>query len=115
MIAAVMIHVSDVNAAIAWYACAFPRATREKISMSTFEFEYVDVDGVMLELVPADEKISSGVSGSVVYWSVPNLDHALVHFQSLGAELYRGPFEIEDGKRICQVRDPWGNCIGLRG
>ncbi|WP_230853194.1 VOC family protein [Pseudomonas fluorescens] len=22
--------------------------------------------------------------------------------------------EIEGGDRICQVRDPWGNCIGLR-
>ena len=110
-----MIHVSDVTAALVWYARAFPQAVRKKLAMPTFEFVYLDVDGVMLELVAADEKISSGASGSVVYWKVPDLDQALAHFQSIGAALYRGPREIEDGKRMCQVQDPWGNRIGLRG
>ncbi|WP_435635237.1 hypothetical protein ACSC9U_03720 [Pseudomonas solani] len=32
----------------------------------------------------------------------------------VSAPLYRGPLALEDGDRICQVRDPWGNCIGLR-
>lgn len=31
------------------------------------------------------------------------------------AALYRGPIGIEAGQRMCQVRDPWDNCIGLRG
>jgi len=22
---------------------------------------------------------------------------------------------IENGEAMCQVQDPWGNCIGLRG
>ena len=61
-----MIHVSDVTAALAWYARAFPQAVRKSLVMPTFEFEYLDVDGVMLELVPADEKVSSGASGAVV-------------------------------------------------
>lgn len=110
-----MIHVSDVPAALDWYARALPQATRRKIAMPTFEFEYLDVDGVMLELVPADEKVGFGASGSVVYWKVPDFDQAHAHFQSVGATLYRGPVDIEDGKRICQIKDPWGNCIGLRG
>ncbi|TOL44982.1 glyoxalase/bleomycin resistance/dioxygenase family protein, partial [Vibrio parahaemolyticus] len=37
------------------------------------------------------------------------------HFQKLGARLYRGPMEIEDGLSMCQVEDPFGNLIGLRG
>ena len=41
--------------------------------------------------------------------------NALRHFEGLGAIRYRGPMAIEDGQRMCQVRDPWGNCIGLRG
>ena len=114
-ITAVMIHVRDVTAALRWYARAFPQAVRERLVMPTFEFEYLDVDGVMLELVPADEKVSAGASGSVVYWNVPDFDQALAHFQSIGSTIYRGPGEIEDGRRMCQVRDPWGNCIGLRG
>ena len=112
---AVMIHVNDVTAALVWYARAFPQAVRKSLVMPTFEFEYLDVDGVMLELVAADEKVSSGASGSVVYWKVPDFDQALAHFQATGATLYRGPAAIEDGKRMCQLRDPWGNCVGLRG
>jgi uncharacterized protein len=114
-ITAVMIHVSDVTAALAWYARAFPQAVCKKIAMPAFNFEYLDISGVMLELVPADEKVSSGASGTVVYWRVPEFDQALAHFQAIGATLYRGPLEIEDGEHMCQLRDPWGNCIGLRG
>ena len=114
-IAAVTIHVSEVTTALTWYARAFPQAIRKKLAMPTFEFEYLDVDGVMLELVPADEKVSSGASGSVVYWQVPDFDQALAHFQSIGATLYRGPGEIEASQHMCRVKDPWGNCIGLRG
>jgi len=32
-----------------------------------------------------------------------------------GAALYRGPIKIEARLSMCQARDPWGNCIGLRG
>ena len=110
-----MIHVSDVTAALDWYARAFPQAVRKKLAMAMFEFDYLDVDGVMLELVPADEKVGAGASGSVVYWKVPDFDLALAQFQATGATLYRGPGDIEDGQRMCQVQDPWGNCIGLRG
>ncbi|ELV8773465.1 glyoxalase/bleomycin resistance/dioxygenase family protein, partial [Vibrio harveyi] len=48
-------------------------------------------------------------------WSVGNLCVALADFQKLGARLYRGPMEIEDGLSMCQVEDPFGNLIGLRG
>lgn len=110
-----MIHVNDVTMAVTWYARAFPQAIRKKLAMPTFEFEFLEVNGVMLELVLADEKVSAGASGSVVYWNVADFDQSLAHFQSIKATMYRGPAEIEDGKRMCQVRDPWGNCIGLRG
>jgi predicted enzyme related to lactoylglutathione lyase len=73
------------------------------------------VGGINLEVVPSDEKVASGAAGSVVYWYVPDFEAALAHFESLGATLYRGPMDIEQGQRMCQVRDPWGNCIGLRG
>jgi hypothetical protein len=32
-----------------------------------------------------------------------------------GCEPWRGPIEIEDGRRICQVRDPSGTVWGLDG
>jgi mannose-6-phosphate isomerase-like protein (cupin superfamily)/predicted enzyme related to lactoylglutathione lyase len=112
-IAAVMIHVPDVQAALSWYEQAFPSAERKRVE--SHDFEYLAIGSVMLELVPADAKVASGAAGSVVYWHVADFDKALEHFERLGAVLYRGPMEIENGRRICQVRDPWGNCIGLRG
>jgi predicted enzyme related to lactoylglutathione lyase len=114
-ICAVMIHASDVPAALTWYARAFPLAKRKVITWSEGVFECLELDGVQIEIVPADEKVASGVAGSVVYWQVDDFTASLAHFQSVGATLYRGPGEIEDGQRMCQVRDPWGNCIGLRG
>jgi len=63
----------------------------------------------------ADEKVSSGKSGTVLYWSVDHLTGSLERFYSLGAKLYRGPMDIEDGLSMCQVEDPFGNLIGLRG
>ena len=112
-IVAVMVHVADVEGGLLWYQRAFPSASRKSIAEPFFE--YLDVDGVSIEIVPADEKVASGAAGSVVYWHVKDFDLSLRHMQSMGATLYRGPAEIEDGKRMCQVRDPWGNCIGLRG
>ena len=112
-IAAVMVHVSEVEAGIAWYERALPTARRE--SAGEPPFERLAVGEVFIEIVPADSKVSSGASGSVVYWRVAQFESALSHFQAVGATLYRGPISIENGERMCQVLDPWGNCIGLRG
>ncbi len=112
-IVAVMVHVADVEAGLLWYQQAFPSAQRKSISEPIFE--YLDVDGVSIEIVLADEKVASGSAGSVVYWHFEHFDLALSRMQSIGATFYRGPGNIEDGKRMCQVHDPWGNCVGLRG
>jgi len=114
-IRAVMIHASDVDAAFDWYSRAFPSAQRKVIAAYDKEFQCLELDGIQIEIVPADGKVASGAAGSVVYWAVDDFEAELKHFQSVGATLYRGPGEIEDGMRMCQVRDPWGNCIGLRG
>ena len=111
-IIAVLVHVPDVQSGLDWYQLAFPTATRSYLPESNFEF--LDVGGIQLEIVPSDEKVAAGACGSVVYWAVPNLEMALLHLQSIGAKLYRGPLKIEAGQSMCQVRDPWGNCIGLR-
>ena len=112
-VAAVMVHVADVEAGLAWYERAFPAARRERLEAPPFK--RLSVGAVALEVVPADNKVASGAAGSVVYWRVADFEVALAHFRSLGATLYRGPMAIENGERMCQVRDPWGNCIGLRG
>jgi uncharacterized protein len=112
-ITAVMIHVSSVSEALNWYQQLFPNAQRQRLVAS--DFEYLSIDGISLEFVPCDEKVASGPAGSVVYWFVSELNSALAHAQIIGAKLYRGPLYIENGYAICQVQDPWGNCVGLRG
>jgi predicted enzyme related to lactoylglutathione lyase len=113
-VVALMVHVGDVDAAFAWYRRAFAQAVKKTIP-APHDYSYLDIDGFMLELAPADEKVASGAAGSVAYWHVPDFRVALRHFESIGAVLYRGPLAIENGQSMCQVRDPWGNCIGLRG
>ena len=112
-VAAVMIHVPDPSAGMAWYARAFPLSRRAGAEDGTFQF--LIVGKIQLEIVLADAKVAAGASGTVVYWQVEDFDEALAHFQRLGASLYRGPMQIEHGQAMCQMRDPWGNCIGLRG
>ena len=110
---AVMVHVPDPRAGLAWYQAAFPDARRARAKEG--EFEFLVLGEVQIEVVASDEKVKSGPCGTVVYWSVPNLDEALSSLHVNGATLYRGSMNIEDGLRMCQVQDPWGNCIGLRG
>lgn len=112
-VAAILVHVADPEAGLAWYQRAFPQAERRWLE--EFDFAYLKVGAIDLEIVQADEKVASGAAGSVVYWSVQDLDRSLAHFEALGALLYRGPMAIQDGLWMCQVRDPFGNCIGLRG
>lgn len=109
----IMVHVLDRAAGLVWYRQAFPEATLERIE--EFDFDYLQVGEVRIEVVAADAKVGSGAAGTVVYWHVDDFDLRIEHLLGCGAVLYRGPIHIEDGERMCQVRDPWGNCIGIRG
>lgn len=112
-VAAVLVHVPQVELALDWYQRAFPMARRE--FLAEYDMALLRVADVRIEIVPADGKVAAGAAGSVVYWWAPALGHALERLQGLGATLYRGPMRIEAGLAMCMVRDPWGNCIGLRG
>ncbi|MDW3710594.1 MULTISPECIES: VOC family protein [unclassified Pseudomonas] len=111
-ILSILLHVGDWRAAADWYQRAFPEAKR--VSPPTDDYGHLEMGGVVLEIVNADDKVASGAAGTVVYWAVADLDAEVLRLVQLGASLYRGPLALEDGDRICQVRDPWGNCIGLR-
>ena len=69
----------------------------------------------MIEVVSADDQVGSGAAGSVVYWQTDDFQNRVEFLLNLGAILYRGPMEVEDGMKMCQVKDLWGNCIGIKG
>ncbi|CAG8998286.1 MAG: hypothetical protein CENE_00228 [Candidatus Celerinatantimonas neptuna] len=110
---AILIHVPDVNTGLAWYQLAFSQAI--PLFLEDFDFTVLDLDGFAIEIVQADEKVENGKKGTVLYWSIPKLQDALTHFLDIGARFYRGPMAIENGLGMCQVEDPFGNLIGLRG
>lgn len=112
-ICAVLIYVPDVPAALDWYQSVFRGAERRVLE--AFNLTYLEFNGIRLEIVPADAKLSAGAAGTVVYWTVDDFDEELEHFLRMGATLYRGPGRVEDGKQMGMLRDPWGNCIGLYG
>jgi SulP family sulfate permease len=63
---AVLVPVSPWQEGLDWYARAFPEAKR--VERPEQDFAYLDINGMHLEVVEADEKVSSGAAGSVVYW-----------------------------------------------
>lgn len=113
LICAVMIPTSAPEAAAAWYARIFPAADRETLEMDAVPI--LRFPDLQIEFVPADGKSPSGTAGSIVYWSVDDFEDELARILNLGATLYRGPLRIENGQHMCQLQDPWGNCLGLRG
>lgn len=110
---AVLIHVPDWEAGFSWYQKAFSDAII--VQLPEFNFRALRIGDFFIDVVLADDNVSSGKSGTVLYWAVPDLLQAVEHFESLGSKIYRGPIPIENGQGMCQVTDPFGNLIGLRG
>lgn len=108
-----MIHVPDDKVGLEWYTKAFPEATM--VELSEFQFKCLSIHGINLEIVPTDEKVGCGPVGIAVDWLVEDFDEAFNHLTRLGATLFRGPGKIENGWRMCKLKDPFGNLIGLRG
>ncbi|PHM65418.1 Var1 [Xenorhabdus stockiae] len=111
--ATLLIPVPDVSQGLEWYKQAFPEA--ESIYLKEFNFTILKIRNFILEIVQADEKVYAGKNGTVLYWSVPCLKSAIHNFEEIGAKLYRGPMKIENNLGMCQLEDPFGNLIGLRG
>jgi len=79
------------------------------------DYFLINVGGQEVWFHQADEKVPSGAAGHVAYWQVDSFDAVLEHAITLGAVLYRGPRDREDGTYMCQVKDPYGNLIGFVG
>jgi predicted enzyme related to lactoylglutathione lyase len=68
-----------------------------------------------------DERASSGElknpwgSSTIAYLAVDDFDAARERLIAAGCVPWRGPIEIEGGRRICQLRDPYATVWGLDG
>lgn len=104
-----MFFVDEVERAVEWYMQILA-GNVDRSGLPT-----VVVGDVQLGFHPADWKTPPGVGGTVPYCGVDSLDAVAKKFVDGGATVYRGPLEIEDGRRIGQIRDPFGNVFGLIG
>jgi predicted enzyme related to lactoylglutathione lyase len=71
-----------------------------------------EVGGYELGLDP-NAPPSKGPGGPVTYWGVPNADAGLAHLVAQGAEVVEAVHEVGGGIRVAQVRDPFGNILGV--
>ncbi|HEU4879283.1 MAG TPA: VOC family protein [Gemmatimonadaceae bacterium] len=97
----------DLSRAKEWYSRAFG------IDPYFDEPFYVgfNVGGYELGLDPNAKNVGPG--GVVPYWGVGNIDEAMAHMQSIGAEVGEAAHEVGEGIKVGSVRDPFGNVIGI--
>ena len=69
-----------------------------------------EVGGFELGLDPS---ASTGTTGPVAYWGVPDADEAMKRLLALGASEHHPIQDVGDGIRIGSVIDPFGNTLGI--
>jgi catechol 2,3-dioxygenase-like lactoylglutathione lyase family enzyme len=103
--------VADLQQSRDWYAAVLGAPPAEDLA----DFVRFEVHGFNLCLHRADEKSPLSTGGEVAYWEVDDFDAAVQHFLAHGGALHRGPICAIGDLWICQIRDPFGNVIGLEG
>jgi predicted enzyme related to lactoylglutathione lyase len=111
-VAEIMYFVPDRLAAAQWYSRLFDTAIT---SLENPEHFFIRVDEQEIWFSQADRKVPAGAAGHVAYWQVEDFDAVLERATQLGAKLYRGPLDRQDGSYMCQVQDPYGNLLGFFG
>ena len=100
----------DVSKSRDWYMYFFSQDPVE----DTENFVSFKVAGVSLDITSPDAKNPFSCGGSIGYWLVDDLDQVLEKVKELGGEIYRGPLKVTETNRIiAQIKDPFGNVIGL--
>ncbi|MBW4623657.1 MAG: VOC family protein [Cyanosarcina radialis HA8281-LM2] len=111
-VAEIVYFVKDRRAAAEWYSKLFGI---EITWLDDPEHFFIRVGKQEVWFHRADSKVPSGAAGQVAYWQVLDFDGAIERAVKLGAKLYRGPLDRQDGTYMCQVIDPDGNPIGFIG
>ncbi|MCK9931398.1 glyoxalase [Frankia sp. Mgl5] len=78
-------------------------------------YAWLNVAGVELGFHQADDERNPRGGSPVVYWAVTDLDAVRGQLLNAGCRHHRGPLTVTEGRRICQIIDPFGTVIGLEG
>jgi predicted enzyme related to lactoylglutathione lyase len=104
----VVYHVTDLQAAKAWYT---------KITGTEPYFDmpfYIgfDINGCELGLDPDMTGVTEG-NHAFVYWSVDAIEECVASLVADGAVLVDDVNEVGGGIKVAVVIDLWGNAVGL--
>jgi uncharacterized glyoxalase superfamily protein PhnB len=116
-VAQVVVFVEDPPAASRFWAEALAAPQRladggALVEPSFAEFYFHPIDQAK---TPGGEDKNPRGSSTVVYLAVDDFDAARDALITAGCLPWRGPLEIENGRRICQLCDPFGTVWGLDG
>lgn len=103
----VVYFVDDMRAATDWYR----KALGIEPNHDTPYYSGFTVAGDELGLHPAE----AGAAGErqTAYWTVDDVQAACAHFVELGAREHKAPHDVGGGILIAELRDPFGNLLGL--
>ncbi len=113
-IRSVMIFAEDPEKSARWWAGVLGKEVHLDIDGKSV-YAWIDMDGLELGFHMSDEKNNPRGGSPVVYWSVDDLDSTRQRLLDAGFAHHRGPLQVELGRKICQLTDPFGTVIGLEG
>lgn len=68
------------------------------------------IGGFELGLVPDG---TPGITGSVVYWGVDDIEAEVARIIGLGASEHEPIQDVGEGIKVAELKDPFGNVLGL--
>lgn len=101
--------VSDLKAAKEWYSKAFQS---EPYFDEVFYVGF-NIAGYELGLHPEEKSVTEKAESVMTYWGVEDIEKEYNRFLSLGAGVHQAPQNVGGEIVVAEVKDPWGNIIGL--
>jgi predicted enzyme related to lactoylglutathione lyase len=100
--------VSNLATAVEWYSNAFG----VKPYIESPEYVGFNIQGYELGLMPESDSPIKG-NNVLAYWGVENIDIEVSRLFKLGAEIHTPIIEVGGGIRLCTLKDPFGNILGI--
>ncbi|MFD9591719.1 VOC family protein [Kitasatospora sp. NPDC059973] len=111
----VMTFALDPAASARWWGEFLGVPVTTDVSDTGSVYAWVEIAGVEVGFHPADDALNRRGGSPVVYWGVDDVDHVRERLLAAGCTHHRGPLTIAPGRRIAQLRDPFGTVVGIEG
>lgn len=111
----VMMFVDEPEKAARWWADILEASDVHLDVDGDNVYAWLMVADIEYGFHPASPKRNPQGGSPVVYWSVDDLTTARRRLLDAGCVHHRGPLDVEEGRRICQLTDPFGTVFGLEG